>query len=321
VEHPNKSKINQQNNEAGNRGENFSRMPPQNSSRNLKISVSVLIVLLVIGIGVASFYIFGNKTVPKNEQPNPTNNQSVSPTTDLPSLSPNNKFENEDILKQKIIDKARQVKRKKPVIDYSLTTPDYDYDYDFEDYEYYFEEPINIEIKYGGKTIGSFKGYDGGRYIPVYAKNNDLFIVSYCGSIGGICRGDFIKYNILTGKITTIIDKTLDFFMSNDGKKLIIFTVADDWLTFNVWLYNFETEQIIDQSITLKCSILSNVSKNCMDLFLENDQEIIYVPLYYDDIKVGDAYRLTMTENLKATKFSIQSDMLQYDLMYRVEEE
>jgi len=84
MEYLNNNKNNQQNNEADNPRQNFSSMPPQYSNRNLKILVGVLIVLLAIGVGVAGCYIFRNKTAPKNEQPNPTNNQSVSPATKTP---------------------------------------------------------------------------------------------------------------------------------------------------------------------------------------------------------------------------------------------
>lgn len=85
MEYSDDNKVSQPNNKTGNQGQNFPSMPPQNSNRNLKILVGVLIVLLVVGVSVASFYILGNKTVPKNEQPNPTNNQSVSPTAEIPA--------------------------------------------------------------------------------------------------------------------------------------------------------------------------------------------------------------------------------------------
>jgi len=319
MENSNDNKLNQQGNEIENQEQNLSGIPPQGLNRNLKIIIGVLIVLLVGAFGVAGYYVFVNKNISQNNQPISTDNQNTSINTPTPapsinaSTSPlNNNQGTESSLEQKIMAKydASQVERKNPVIEYSLISSNYDFDY---------EGPINIEIKNRGKTVGSFQGYNGGGYIPVYANNDDLFIVSYCGGIGGMCRGDFTKYNFLTSKTTTIKDNTLDFFLTNDGKKLFIFTVADDWLTFKVWVYNFENNQMIDQSITLKCSILSNIRKNCEDLFLQNDQEIVYVPLEYDDVKIGDAYRLTMTDNLKATKFSIQPDMInQYNVIFPV---
>jgi len=91
MEYPNDSKINQQNNEAGNPGQNFSSMPPQNSNRNLKILVGVLIVLLVGTLGVASYYVSKNKVISQNEQPAPTNNQNTSPNVSTPVQPVENK--------------------------------------------------------------------------------------------------------------------------------------------------------------------------------------------------------------------------------------
>jgi len=80
----NDNKVSQPNNDAGNKGQNFSNIPPQNSNRNLKILVGILVFLLIVGISVAGFYIFGNKVVLENQQPEQTNNQSVLPTTKTP---------------------------------------------------------------------------------------------------------------------------------------------------------------------------------------------------------------------------------------------
>lgn len=80
MEYPNENKIGQPIAETDNQGQNFSNMPPQNSNRKLKIIIGVLIVLLVVGVGIASFYIFGNKTTPKNEQPNPKVSNQITPS-------------------------------------------------------------------------------------------------------------------------------------------------------------------------------------------------------------------------------------------------
>lgn len=80
MEYPNNNKLNESNSEVGNQGQSFSNMPPQNSNRNLKILVGSLVVLLVVGIGVVGFYIFGNKTVPQNEQPNPKVSNQITPS-------------------------------------------------------------------------------------------------------------------------------------------------------------------------------------------------------------------------------------------------
>lgn len=80
MEYQNDNKIIQQNSEGSNPEQNFSSMPPQKSNRNLKILVGSLFVLLVVGVGVASFYIFGNKTVPKNEQPDSKVSNQIVPS-------------------------------------------------------------------------------------------------------------------------------------------------------------------------------------------------------------------------------------------------
>lgn len=82
MEYPNDNKLNQPGVE--NQGQNFSNMPPQNSSRNLKIIIGVLAVLLIVALGTAGFYIFRDKNVSQNEQPSPTNNQSTSQVTETP---------------------------------------------------------------------------------------------------------------------------------------------------------------------------------------------------------------------------------------------
>lgn len=91
MEYPNDSKINQQNNVDGNLGQNFSSMPPQNSNRNLKILVGVLIVLLVGALGVAGYYVSKNKTISQNNQPTPTSNQNTSVNNPTPTPAIENK--------------------------------------------------------------------------------------------------------------------------------------------------------------------------------------------------------------------------------------
>ena len=84
MENSNDNKFNQQNSEAENQGQNFSGVPLQGSNRNLKIIIGVLIVLLVGTIGVVGYYIFSNKNIPQTKQSTPTNNQSMSTTTETP---------------------------------------------------------------------------------------------------------------------------------------------------------------------------------------------------------------------------------------------
>lgn len=79
MEYPNDNKLNQPGVE--NQGQNFSNMPPQNSSRNLKIIIGVLIVLLVGALGVAGYFVFKNKTISPNEQPTTNNDQNTSTNT------------------------------------------------------------------------------------------------------------------------------------------------------------------------------------------------------------------------------------------------
>lgn len=80
MEYSNENKISQPIEETNNQGKNSSVMPPQNSNHNLKILVGVIVVLLVVGAGVASFYIFGNKIVPQNEQSNSKVSNQITPS-------------------------------------------------------------------------------------------------------------------------------------------------------------------------------------------------------------------------------------------------
>jgi len=70
MKHTNDNEVSQSSSEIGNREKKFSSMPLKNSNRNLKIIIGVLIVLLAIGVGITSFYFFGNKNVSKNKQLN-----------------------------------------------------------------------------------------------------------------------------------------------------------------------------------------------------------------------------------------------------------
>jgi len=89
MENSNDNKLNQESNEVENQGQNFSDNPPQN--RNLKIIIGVLIVLLVGAIGIAGYYIFGNKNISQNNQLTPTNNQNTSVNNPTPTPDIENK--------------------------------------------------------------------------------------------------------------------------------------------------------------------------------------------------------------------------------------
>jgi hypothetical protein len=298
-------------------------------NRKINTALAIAVIIIIAGILGGTIWLAGkkqNQTSESSQQSRPivkqktqqqaghTENQIADdPTLNSSSSVPVNPSEdNKEILKQQILDLYEKSQIKKPnyLANYTLNVPEFDMN---------SSGPIKVSVKHEGKTVGSFEGYNGGSYVPVYEVNDDLFIISYCGGIGGMCRGDFIKYNIATNKKTTIKTNTLDFFVSNDGKKLIAFTVDDDWLTFNMWMFNFETAQVVDQSITLKCSALSNIRKNCKDLLLENGQEIVYVPLEYDGVNAADAYKLTSDSNSKATKFIVPLEALsQYKLIFPV---
>ncbi|MDD3723847.1 MAG: hypothetical protein PHW92_15450 [Lutibacter sp.] len=86
MEKSNENKLNQQDSNLKNQGQNFSSIPSQSSNRNLKIVVGVLIVLLVGALGVVGYYDFiNNKDISQTEQLAPTNNQNVSQTTETPN--------------------------------------------------------------------------------------------------------------------------------------------------------------------------------------------------------------------------------------------
>jgi hypothetical protein len=92
MDYSNGNKLNQQGSNLENQGQNFSNIPPQNSIRNLKIIIGVLVVLLVGALGVAGYYIFGNKNISQTEQPTPTqatNAPKSNPTPTPPTKSQN----------------------------------------------------------------------------------------------------------------------------------------------------------------------------------------------------------------------------------------
>lgn len=297
---------------------------------NKKINTTLAIAIIILISGILGMLIWLNAKTAKNDSltvPTTQFNQvstverqknQEQGATKQNSVSNDNEEKNQDAeseLKQKIYElrDVSQVDRKNPAkIEYTLVNRDYDIDY---------TGPVNVDVKYKGKKIGSFSGTTNEYYIPVYKNDNDdeLFIVSYCGGIGGMCRGNFIKYNIKTDKVTNIVSNTLDFFLTNNGKELILFAVNDDWMTFNLWTFNLDEKKLINQKVALKCSALSNIRKNCVDLFFQNRQKITYVPMDYDDIKIGDAYTLTDGSNSSATKFSVKlNDLSQGNLIFPV---
>jgi len=80
MENSNDNKLNQQVGNSENQGQNFSSVPPQNSNRNLKIIIGVLIVLLIVTIGAISFYTLINKrNINGNGQTTTGNNQNSLP--------------------------------------------------------------------------------------------------------------------------------------------------------------------------------------------------------------------------------------------------
>ena len=90
MDYSNGNKLNQQGSNLENQGQNFSNIPPQNSIRNLKIIIGVLVVLLVGALGVAGYYIFGNKNISQTEQPTPT--QATNAPKSNPTPTPHQRI-------------------------------------------------------------------------------------------------------------------------------------------------------------------------------------------------------------------------------------
>lgn len=81
MEYQNENKISQPSAKADNQGQNFPNMPPQNSNRNRKIIIGVLVIFLILVVGAIGFYILKNdKSISENEQVVSTNNQNLLPT-------------------------------------------------------------------------------------------------------------------------------------------------------------------------------------------------------------------------------------------------
>ena len=79
MEYPNDNKINQPTGEIDNQEQISPNKPIKNSNRNLKIIIGVLVVLLTVTIGVASFYLFGSKNVSDKVEQTQGNNQNILP--------------------------------------------------------------------------------------------------------------------------------------------------------------------------------------------------------------------------------------------------
>lgn len=78
MEYLNETRVSQPGAEIHNQGQNFSNTPPQNSNRNLKIFIGVL---MIATISIAGFIFLKNEeSIPKNERATTGNNQDLLPT-------------------------------------------------------------------------------------------------------------------------------------------------------------------------------------------------------------------------------------------------
>lgn len=183
----------------------------------------------------------------------------------------------------------------------------------------YAKEIISFYILKNGKEIGAFKGNSDFYYTLVYADQKEIFLVASCGGIGGICRGEISKFDIGKKEKVDIVGNTIDFFLSSDKRHLIYFTLDDNWLDYHLFIFNFELGKTINQTLKFTCEIGDNIRKGCRDLFLENNGEIIYLPLDYKDVGIGTAYRLIKTDGLKVEKFMINDvELSKYKIIPRI---
>ena len=210
----------------------------------------------------------------------------------------------------KIVDKISQLEEQstKKLIELTMKstglTEGYAIDNKVDDYDTVAEGFREVSILKEGKIAGTFKEHPDLYYIPVHVNKNEIFMVASCGGIGGICRGELAKFNFATKKKLSVATGTMDFFLSKDKKYLVYFILDDNWQDNNLFVFNLENDKVLDQSVKLTCEIGTNITKGCRDLFLENNGEIIYLPLDYKGVEMGVSYKLSKTVGSRAEKFS-----------------
>jgi hypothetical protein len=163
---------------------------------------------------------------------------------------------------------------------------------------------VQVSVFNTGKKITSFESYS----VPVlvYVQEDNLYFARYCSGIGGWCRGDFFVKNIKTGKEKIIIEETADFWRTQDGKNLIILQYEDDFETAHYYTYNFESQKLINQGVTVKCGGNTNIQLGCYDVFTQYNGKILYLPVGYSNQKDTTAYIFSDNVETPATKIENQ---------------
>ena len=185
---------------------------------------------------------------------------------------------------------------------YSINKEYYDPGYDFD----ILDRPVTAQFSVlkDEQVVGTFEGDSGCIYYPVYVKQNEIFMATSCSGIGGMYFGELEKFNIMRKEKISIISGVWNLFVTSDQKYLAYFTINDDRLSYNLFMFDFETGRAINQflKLTPNPDIWLGVINN--DLFFENNSEILYVPINYSDIEIGTSYKLTKSNDVKIEKFS-----------------
>src|SRR5680860_1564766 len=288
--------------------------PKQSKPKTARLVLAGVTLISFVTVLSIAVYLSGKNTtvLPQSTV------SSVSEITPIPETSPETgnveifTDEKEDLgseleIKNKILKLYEENKNNGNVYNlsidgYSINKEYYDPGHDF--------DPVDVpatnqfSILKDEQIIGTFESDSNFIFSPVYASQDEIYIVTGCGGIGGWCRGEFSKYNIGKKEKTIISENAMNFFITADKKSLIYSQLDDDFSTYHLFIYNFESGEIIAQSLELVCNSNNNIIMGCKDLFLENSGEIFYIPIDYSDVKIGTSYKLTKLNDTKIEKFS-----------------
>jgi uncharacterized protein YxeA len=107
MENLNEKKLNQQNSETKNQGQNFPNKSSQKSNHNLKIIIGILIVLLIANIGIAGLYVYKSKTTTENRQITSTENPTVTPKSAVSNHNEQNSINYSVVVKENPTEKTK----------------------------------------------------------------------------------------------------------------------------------------------------------------------------------------------------------------------
>lgn len=160
--------------------------------------------------------------------------------------------------------------------------------------------------------IGNFESINGMEYYPIKSTENNLYIASYQYGMGGAMKGFFMKYNYPNKKISSLKNNIHNYYV-DEKQNYLFLVVGEDWENYQFLIYDFSSDQFIDQGINLKCNKGSNITGSMCGnlLFNDNKNNIIFFPLDYEDFSNGKAFILSKDKNIKAKEIKIDYNNLE----------